>query len=110
MKRDINKHVQCDCPKRKRRYEHRVPLGEVRKPTQPFEMCHADLCGPFPLTTKNRYILTFDHLSKYAEAIPVQDATAESYARGYATQIVARHGSGSIFVTDQGRNFVNLHQ
>ena len=33
--------------------------------------------------------------------------TAESFARAYATQVIARHGTGSILVTDQGRSFTS---
>ena len=58
---------------------------------------------------KNKYLLTFiDHLTRYAEAIPIPDITAETCARAYATQIIARHGSGSVLVTDQGRQFTSV--
>jgi hypothetical protein len=51
-------------------------------------------------------MLTFIcHFTKYAEAIPIPDMTAETCAKAYATQIVARHGSGSFLVTDQERSF-----
>lgn len=65
---------------------------------------------PYPLTSgKNKYLLTFiDHLTKYAEAIPIPDMLAETCARAYATQIIARHGSGSILVADQGRQFTSV--
>jgi transposase InsO family protein len=68
-----------------------------------------DICGPYALTPrKNKYLLTFmDHLTKYAEAVPIADMSAETCARAYATQIVARHGSGSILVTGQGRSFTS---
>jgi len=57
---------------------------------------------------KNRYLLTFtDHFSKYIEAFPILDVLAEICARVYATQIVARHGSGSTLITDQGRQFTS---
>jgi transposase InsO family protein len=68
-----------------------------------------DICGPYRLTPrKNNYLLTFiDHLTKYAEAIPIAGMSAETCARAYATQIVARHGLGSILVTDEGRSFTS---
>jgi hypothetical protein len=36
-----------------------------------------DICGPYSLTPrKNKYLLTFiDHLTKYAEAIPIADVS-----------------------------------
>ena len=57
---------------------------------------------------KNKYILTFiDHFTKYVEAFPIPDQTAETCARVYATQIVTRHGTGSTLITDQCRSFVS---
>jgi hypothetical protein len=90
--------------------EYIAPLGDVRQPTYLFEITSMDICGPYPLTPrKNKYLLTFiDHLTKYAEAIPKADMSAEACARAYATHIVASHGSGSILVTDQGRSFTSM--
>jgi transposase InsO family protein len=56
---------------------------------------------------KNRCISFIDHLTKYAEAVPIPDATTEACARAYATQIVPRHGPSAILVTDQGPNFMS---
>ena len=114
MRQDVDKHVrECDeCQRRKQGHEYRAPLGEVREPTYPFETTSMDICGPCPLTPrKNKYLLTFIcNFTKYAEAIPIPDMTAEVCARGYATQIIARHGTGSILVTDHGRSFVGIFQ
>jgi hypothetical protein len=84
-----------------------APPGDVREPNRRFEITAMDICGPFSLTpNKNRYLLTFIcHFSKYAEAVPIPDMTAETCARGYATHIIARHGAGSELITDRGRNF-----
>ena len=90
----------------------RIPaaLGEVRQPTYPFEITSMDVCGPYPLTPrKNKYLLTFiHHFTKYSEAIPIQDMTAETCARAYATHVIARHGTGSVLVTDQERSFTSV--
>jgi transposase InsO family protein len=101
---------ECDNNhRRKQGREHIAPLGEVRQPTYPFEITSLDICGPYPLTPrKNKYLLTFiDHLTKYTEAVPIADMSAETCARAYTTQIVARHGSGSTLVTDEGRSFTS---
>jgi transposase InsO family protein len=51
-------------------------------------------------------LFTFiDHFTKYVEAFPITDVSAETCARFYATQIIARHGSGSTLITDQGTSF-----
>jgi transposase InsO family protein len=43
----------------------------------------------------------------YVEAFPIPDVSAETCARIYATKIIARHGSGSTLITDQGRSFTS---
>jgi transposase InsO family protein len=112
MRRDVDKYVgECDeCHRRKQAHEYRAPLGEVREPTYPFEITSMDIVGPLPQShQKNKYMLTFIcHFTKYAEAVPIPDMTAETCARAYTTHIVARHGSGSILVTDQGRSFTSV--
>ena len=40
------------------------------------------------------------------EAFPIQDQTAETCDRIYATQVVTRHGTGSQLITVQDRSFV----
>jgi transposase InsO family protein len=85
----------------------RAPLGQTEEPTEPFQVTSVDITGPYCLTPrKNRYILTFiDHFTKFVESFTIPDVSAETCARVYATQIVARHGSGSTLITDQGRAF-----
>ena len=53
------------------------------EPAWPWGVVAIDIYGPFPTTpNKNRYFLTFlDHLTKYAEAIPITSMTAEECAR-----------------------------
>jgi hypothetical protein len=79
MRQDVENYVsECDnCHRRKQSREYIAPLGDVRQPTRPFEITSMDLCGPCPLTPrKNKYLLTFiDHLTKYAEAIPIADVS-----------------------------------
>jgi hypothetical protein len=68
-----------------------------------------DITGPYCLTPqKNKYLMTFiDHFSKYSEAFAILDVSAEKCVRVYSTQIIARHGSGSTLITDQGRSFTS---
>jgi transposase InsO family protein len=68
-----------------------------------------DICGPYDISArKNKYILNVvDYLTKYAEAIPIPDCTAQTCARAYATQVIARHGVGGTTVTGRGSNFMS---
>jgi hypothetical protein len=55
----------------------------------------------------NRYILTqTDYFSKYVEAVPIPNKSAEAVAHGlYNTY--CRHGAPAHVISDQGKEFVN---
>jgi len=111
MRQSIEEYIRrCDkCQRRKGKQEFRAPLGEVENTSEPFQVTSLDITRPYFVTSqKNRYLLTFiDHFSKYVEAFPISDVSAETCVRVYATQIVARHGNGSNLITDQGRSFTS---
>ena len=111
MRRHVEEYVKnCHaCQRLKPRHEFKAPLGDVMEPTRPWEVVAIDVCGPFPTTPNtNRYLLTFlDHLTKYAEAVPITSMTAQECARAYATHVIARHGASSKLLSDQGRNFTS---
>jgi transposase InsO family protein len=111
MRAHVEEYVRnCqECQRLKPRHKFRAPLGDHAEPTRPFELTSMDILGPFPISpAKNRYLLTFmDHLTSYAEAIPLPDITAPTVARAYVTHVIARHGAGSKLLTDQGRNFTS---
>jgi len=111
MWRSIVDYIRkCDqCQRRKENREYIAPLVDVEQPTAPFQITAMDVTGPYMLTPrKNKYSLTFiDHFTRYAEAFPIPDQTAETCARIYATQIITRHGTGSKLITDQGRTFMS---
>ena len=92
------------------RYEYRAPMGKVRMPTFPFEITNLDICGPYHRSQSgNRFLLTFlDQFSKYAEAIPIPNTSAEVCVRANVTHIIARYGTGSILVTEQGTSFTSV--
>ena len=94
---------KCDpCQRRKENREYVAPLGNPEKPKEPFQVVSIDLTGPDPVTARgNRYLLTFIcHFTKFVEAFPVSDISAETCARIYSSQIVTRHGTGSTLITD----------
>ena len=111
MRRSIEDYVKkCDsCQRYKGDREFTAPLGGVDAPRAPFEVTHLDITGPYPTTPRgNRYLLTFiDKFTKYAEAYPIKEQSAEACARVYASQIITRHGTGSKLITDQGSAFMS---
>ena len=111
MRRVIEDYIRkCDpCQRRKKGKIPIAPLGEVPSPKFPFEITAMDLTGPYVTTPReNKYLLTFiDNFSRYVEAFPVLDQTAETCARIYATQIVTWNNTGSTLITDQGQAFMS---
>jgi len=89
--------------------EHIAPLGDVENSTAPFKITAMDIKAPYmEPSRKNKYLLTFiDHFTRYAEAFPIPDQTAETCTRIYATQIITRHGTVSKLITDQGLAFMS---
>jgi len=105
MRNSIKGYVKmCDaCQIRKEGREFVLSQGDVDQPSAPFEVTSMDITGSYVLTPrKNKYLLTFiDHFTKYVEAIPIIDQSAETCAGVYASQIVTRHCTGSKLITDQ---------
>ena len=46
-----------------------------------------------------------DHFTKWVEAIPMMNQRADTVARAFVHEVVARHGVPDKILTDQGRNF-----
>jgi len=87
----------------------KAPHGEVEKTVAPFQTTSVDVTFRDPLTPRrNRYILNFiDHFSKYVEAFPIPDQSAQPCAKINATKILTQHGTGSKLITDQGPAFMS---
>lgn len=66
-----------------------------------------DILGPMPMSPSgNRYILTtVDHVSRWAEVVPILGRTSEAIAREFVSNAVARFGVAETIITDQGPCF-----
>ena len=109
MDADIRSVVrQCDiCASKK------SPSKKRRAPLQqdsvgmPMERVAMDIVGPLPETERgNKYILVVgDYFSKWMEAYPIPDQTAETVADRFVNEFVCRFGVPAVLHSDQGRNF-----
>lgn len=71
-----------------------------------FEHVHIDLIGPLPPCKGFRYCLTMiDRFSRWPEAIPLADISANSVARAFFDGWIARYGVPRTLTSDQGSQF-----
>ena len=97
------------CSQRKSGKRVRAPLAKFPAATEPFEFVSMDIVGPLPLSNRgNKYLLTFtDYMTRYCEAIPIPNQTAEIIAQEFVHKIIMRYGVPKRLLTYQGRNFIS---
>ena len=76
--------------------------------TRPWEKIAIDIIGPLPRSNKgNLYILTIiDYFTKWPEAFPMNNKSAETVARIIVKEVFTRHGTPEHIITDRGTQFM----
>src|SRR6266487_3882841 len=109
MYNDTKEYVKyCDkCQKREQKREKSY-LNPIRV-GEPFERIGINFVRPLERTRKrNKYILVVtDYLTKWPEAKPMRDATAENVVKFIYEGIICRHGCPKIIMSDRGTHFRN---
>ncbi|GBO02193.1 Retrovirus-related Pol polyprotein from transposon 412 [Araneus ventricosus] len=71
-----------------------------------FCVVHIDLIGPLPPSRGNIYCLTcIDRFSNWMEAIPLDNISADTVARAFYSNWIARFGTPHKLITDRGTQF-----
>lgn len=85
----------------------RPPSGNLPVPAKPFQWWSIDFQGPLPVTKQgNKYLCVFvDPFSKWIEAFPTPDQTAETTTRLLTDEVFSRYGVAEHIHCDQGKNF-----
>ncbi|GFS93609.1 transposon Ty3-I Gag-Pol polyprotein [Nephila pilipes] len=96
--------LQCSCAKVSRHTKSEI--GKFELPSSRFEHVHIDLVGPLPPSEGFRYCLTcVDRFSKWPEAFPLVEISAEAMANTFYTGWISTFDSPLRFTTDQGTQF-----
>ncbi|GBM47571.1 hypothetical protein AVEN_90278-1 [Araneus ventricosus] len=81
-------------------------MGEFEVPSGRFCVVHIDLIGPLPPSGGNIYCLTcIDRFSNWMEAIPLDNISADTVARAFYSNWIARFGTPHKLITDRGTQF-----
>jgi cleavage and polyadenylation specificity factor subunit 1 len=108
MRKDVQLWAKSCVPCQKSKISRHTKsiLGEYQKPSERFREVHIDLVGPLPSSNGNTYCLTcIDRYTNWMEAIPLENISADTVAKAFYSNWIARFGIPLHLITDRGAQF-----